>query len=138
MTRPVHLLALIALAACGSPTNRSGDCDVDDDCGGDYVCARNGECLPPASVRAVRVTWTIRGQTASSYTCAESPSLYLLFLGFDPNDSYGYEPVPCNAGELFVDKIPTRFNSFEIGARGGFSMEKVFDSSGNVTFDLMP
>ncbi len=136
MSSYVSTLVLLALVACGPPSN--GDCEVNDDCGGDSVCARTGECLPAASVRSVRITWTVRGQTASSYTCADSPNLYLLFLGFDPNDSYGYEPVPCNAGEFFVDKIPTRYGSVEIGERGGFSMEKVFDSSGNVTFDLMP
>ena len=48
------------------------------------------------------------------------------------------DPVPCDAGQFFVDKLPTRFGSVEIGERGGFTMEKVFDSSGNVTFDLMP
>jgi len=135
MHRTVLVLASVVLAACGPPSN--GDCERDNECG-DYVCARTGECLPSTSVRSVRITWTIRGQAASSSTCATSPNFYLLFLGFDPNDSYGYEPVPCNAGEFFVDKIPTRYGSVEIGARGGFAVEKVFDSSGNVTFDLMP
>jgi hypothetical protein len=136
MNVTVRMVLVALLSSCGSPSS-TGDCERDDDCG-DNVCARNGECLPSSSVRALRITWTIRGQAASSYTCANSPSLYLLFLGFDVNDSFGYEPVPCNAGEFFIDKLPTRFTSVEIGERGGFTMEKVLDSSGTVTFDLMP
>jgi len=125
----------LALAACGPPR---GDCEVDNDCGGDYVCARNGECLPADSVHPLRITWTVRGQIASEANCAPAPTLYLIFYGYDINDQFGFEPVPCEAGLFTIDKLPSRFTSVELGERGGFVMEKPITGTGMVTFDLAP
>jgi hypothetical protein len=136
MRTPVDVALALLLVGCGS--SGDGTCEVDNDCGGDLACARNGECLPASEVRPVRVTWTIRGMTASSYTCAGTPDFYLLFGGTQPNDFYGYEPVPCDAGLFTVDKLPRRLVSVEIGVRGGFSDIKAFDAQGNAAFDVMP
>jgi len=128
-------LLLLVLAGCPYDTP---DCQVDDDCSGSKVCTRNGECLAASEVRVVRVAWTIRGQAASATTCGPTPNFYLLFGSFDASDTYGYEPVPCAAGVFTVDKLPSRYNSVEIGADGRFQQEAVFDSQGHATFDLMP
>lgn len=130
-----HGLLAVAIAACGPPP---GDCEIDNDCSGDYVCARNGECLPPSDVHPLRITWTIRGQVPSTASCSASPDLYLIFYGYDASDQFGYEPVPCETGLFSIDKLPTRFTSVELGERNGFSMEKAITSTGTVTFDLAP
>lgn len=133
--RTLALLGLVASAACGPP---NGVCAQDSDCGGD-VCARNGECLPASAVRSVRVMWTVRTQPANASTCGTTQNLYLMFFGFDPNDAFGFEPVPCDAGLFSIDKLPTRFTSVEIGdTNHRFQQEKVFDAQGNVSFDLAP
>ena len=127
-------LVLVAFAmACGSS---GGTCELDDDCGGN-VCARNGECLPASSVRTVHLTWTIGGQPASTTTCAAMPDLYVLFYAPDPNDSFGYAPVPCDAGVFTIDKLPTRFTSAELGAQGrDDGVEQSITASGDLAFDL--
>jgi hypothetical protein len=127
---------LLLLAGCPNPTG--SDCQIDDDCGGNDVCARNSECVAPSDVRAVRVTWTIRGMPASAATCAATPSFYVMFSSPQRSDTYGYEPVPCAAGLFTVDKLPKRFNAVEIGIDHGYSEAAAFDSQGNASFDLAP
>jgi hypothetical protein len=127
-------LVLVALAGC---FRGGGDCEVDADCN-NGVCARNGECLPAAEVRAVRVTWTIRGAPANATTCTPHPNFYLLFASPQVNDTFGYEPVPCAAGLFTVDKLPRRFVSVEIGVENWFQEDVAFDSQGNAAFDLAP
>lgn len=132
--RALLMLSLLA-GACGPGSD--GTCEVDDDCGGS-VCARTGECLSASSLQSVRVTWTVRGQMANATSCAPSPSLYILFGGFDPGDTLGFEPVPCDAGLFFIDKLPARFQSVELGERGGFALEMSILAGQTVAFDLMP
>ena len=135
--RPLLLALALACVACGPP--RDSGCEQDNDCIADTdVCARNGECMPPSDVRAVRITWTIRGAAASDATCSPSPDLYINFIGNLRTDTFGYDPVPCDAGLFNIDKLPTRFLSVEIGEHGGFVMEKSIPVGGNVSFDLMP
>ena len=131
----VFSLGLALVGACGA---NDGVCKVDGDCPSDAVCARNSECLPPGEVRVVRVTWTVNGMPASDTTCSSFPDLYLYFGGTQTNDTFGYSPVPCNAGLFTVDKMPRRFVSVEIGADGRFSDAKSFDAQGNAAFNLMP
>ncbi|HEY5951099.1 MAG TPA: hypothetical protein VIV40_36660 [Kofleriaceae bacterium] len=129
------LAALLAVASgCGGS---DGACEVDSDCGGSNVCARNTECLPAADVRSIRVTWTIRGQPASEAVCAPTPNFYLFFAGTQMGDTFGFSPVPCKAGLFSIDKIPRRFVSVEIGVENGFSDVKAFDANGNAAFDLL-
>lgn len=133
------LLPLIGLlfGLAGCPSN-SGDCSKDSNCSGNDVCARNGECLAPSQVRSIRVMWTIKGQAASATTCAATPNFYILFASADPNDLYGYEPVPCPAGVFSIDKLPTRYVSVEMGVDGGFSQDAQINAQGQATFDLRP
>src|SRR5690349_7909926 len=108
----VRWLVIVAVAAWGG--GNGGECAADFDRSGSDVCARNGECLPPSQVRSVHVTWTIRGAPASATNCAPTPSFYVLFASPQVNDTYGYEPVPCESGLFTVDKLPRRFVSVEI------------------------
>ena len=126
---------LSLLAAC--PRQHDGPCTVDSDCGGD-VCARDGECLPANDIWQVKVSWMIRSMPASASTCMTSPSFYLQFDGATLQDSFGYEPVPCMAGQFTIDKLPTRFQQVEIGVDGRYLDSTVIDSTGNATFNLFP
>lgn len=128
-------LLVVLLASCGPPSG--GDCEVDSQCGGNDVCARNGECTDTA--RSVRVTWTIRGMPANAASCAQSANLFIVFTGPGLNDQFGYEPVPCASGVFTVDKLPRRFNAVELGVRStGYSELETFDSQGNAKLDLAP
>jgi hypothetical protein len=133
----MRALSILALA-CAACSGGDGDCELDSDCGGSRVCARNSECLPATEVRPIRVTWTIRGMPANDLLCAPTPDFYVLFSATQINDTFGYEPVPCKAGLFTVDKLPRRFVSVELGVDGGFSEVKAFDAQGNAAFDLVP
>ncbi len=128
-------LALACAASCG-PGSDAG-CKEDRECGS-LVCARDGDCVAASEVRVVRVTWTVRGAMANATSCGSSQSLYLMFLGFEPGDTLGFEPVPCDAGLFTIDKLPRRFTSVEIGDNNRVRQEKVIDAQGNVAFDLAP
>jgi hypothetical protein len=128
----------LVLACAGCPGGGTDECKLDSECGGTAVCARNGECLPASEVRAVRITWTIRGMPASDSTCAPSPDFYLSFQGTTPDDTFGYAPVPCDAGLFVVDKLPRRYVSVEIGVVNGFNAVRAFDANGNAAFELFP
>jgi hypothetical protein len=132
--RLVALSLIVALAGCPSDGNPSG-CELDSDCGGD-VCARDGSCLPAAYVHLVKIRWTISGQPASATTCAATPDLYVNF--YNSIESFGFAPVPCVQGQFVVDKLPTSYNQVELGAAHHFDQYAQIDSSGTVTFDLVP
>jgi hypothetical protein len=134
----MRALALALLACAGCPSGDDGECTVDTDCGTGNVCTRNTECLPASEARAVRITWTIRGMPPNDVLCGGSPNFYLLFAGTQLNDTFGYAPVPCNAGLFTIDKLPRRFVSVEIGVENGFSEVMAFDAQGNAAFDLTP
>lgn len=132
---------VLPLTACGGGGGGGGGgmCEVDQDCGGGQVCARNGECDDPADVRAVKVTWTVGGQPASTQTCANHPSLYLQFDGPDFGDDFAFEPVPCDQGQFNIDKLAKRFTQVELGPDGGPLMYADIDpTTGSVSFDLVP
>lgn len=131
---PTCAIAVAALGAC----EPAGDCASDSDCLAGLVCARNAECLPADEVRAVRITWTVYGQPAGAAACAPTPELYLLLIGVDDADSYGYAPVPCDAGLFVIDKLPRRFASVELGVEGSYQAEQPIDLQGNASFDLRP
>jgi hypothetical protein len=135
--RALAVLVVIAGAGCGAGSECRDNGDTND-CPGDHVCARSSECLPADQVRSVHVNWSVRGQAASPTTCAPAPSLYLLFYSADPNDTFGYEPVPCVAGLFTIDKLPTRFTGVEIGADGGFSDRAPINAQGLATFNIAP
>jgi hypothetical protein len=126
----------LACTACGPAPDRG--CKDDGECGGSLVCARDGNCASASDVRVVRVEWTIRGGMANATSCGGSPDLYVMFLGFEPGDSFGFEPVPCLAGVFTIDKLPRRYSSVEIGDNDRIRQEKVITAQGVVTFDLAP
>jgi len=127
--RALVTIAAFALGGCGAGSECRDNGDTND-CPGDQVCARSSECLPADQIRSVHVNWSVRGQAASPTTCAPAPSLYLLFFSDDPNDAFGYEPVPCVAGLFTIDKLPTRFTGVEIGTDGGFSDRAPINAQG--------
>ena len=127
---------LLVLAGC--PTSaKPSQCTTDPDCGG-LVCARNGECLSANQIWMVKVTWTIRGMPASATTCATTPSFYLQFDGQTTNDTFGYTPVPCDAGIFSIDKIPRRFFQVELGVDQRFTDIALIDAMGAAKFDIYP
>jgi len=130
--------AVLLLLLAGCPDTTGESCQVDDDCGSSNICARNGECIAPSDVRVVHVTWKIRGNPASTATCAATPNFYVMFSSPARTDTYGYEPVPCASGTFTVDKLPKRFNAVEIGVDHGYSEDMAFDANGNAAFDLAP
>lgn len=129
-------IVVALLAGCGSSSTHP-QCTTDADCGTE-VCARDGECLPAAEIRLVKLTWTIRGSAASPTACAQSPDFYVQFDSIDVNDSFGYEPVPCDQGQFTVDKLPKRYVQAEIGIDNRFLDAQPIDAMGQATFDLFP
>lgn len=134
-----HAWLLIVLAGC--PSNNDGygsSCELDSECSGGDLCARNGECDPPSRLRSVRTTWTINGQQPTLTTCASFPSFELDYYA-DPygNDVFGYAPVPCMQGSFFIDKLPTRYTTVAIGSNA-FSRAGLISADGTVSFDLQP
>ena len=132
----MRYLVLLLLAGCPSSSKTKTDCTADSDCGG-YVCARDGECLPASQIYQVKTSWTIRGQMANATTCATTPDFYLQFDGYDAYDVFGYEPVPCMAGQFTIDKLPTRFTVVEIGVNNRF-IDSAVIVDGMATMDLNP
>ncbi len=111
-----------------------GGCS-DTTCGTD-VCARDGNCYPAASVRAVHVTWTVGGEPANSMTCASEPDLLIAFED-SFGDWIGFSPVPCRTGTFFVDKLPTVYDGVELGIDGGSGTFSPIDpETGDAMIDL--
>ena len=132
-------LLLLLIAACPSSDSSTMQCMTDSDCGGGgTVCARDGECLAASDVWAVKVSWTIRGSAANATTCASSPDFYLQFDSQIQQDTFGYEPVPCEQGSFLVDKLPKRFVQVEIGENNRFLDAQPITSAGSASFDLYP
>jgi hypothetical protein len=135
----VRLIALLALlSGCPSNTSSGYYCETDTDCGGGQICARDMECIAPGDTRGVKATWTIGGAAADATSCAAMPNFYINFYGADPQDAFGFAPVPCMQGQFFIDKLPTRFDQVELGADGRFDLVHQVDGSGMAAFDLSP
>src|SRR5690348_4562633 len=97
-----------------SPGSGGGNsCTSDSTCGSGNVCARTGQCATAADVRTIHVDWTVKGQAASTTTCASSQNLE---LDFPANDGswFGWAPVPCAEGVFTIDKMPTWFTEVQI------------------------
>lgn len=134
---PVWAAALVAtLAGCPLSSSSGGECQLDSDCSGSEVCARDEMCAAASQVRSVTATWTIRGAAASVASCGTHPDLYISFIGNDSGDTLGYAPVPCKNGQFTVDKLPTRFRQVELGVEGGVSDTRTIDASGTAVLDL--
>jgi hypothetical protein len=131
----MRALALVALAGC-SGGHSSTSCTLDTQCQSGEVCARDEQCSPASQVRALKITWTIRGAPASATTCASSPSFSLWFDS--PGLSFGFEPVPCMEGQFTIDKLPLDYDqvSLQLGRRT--LAVGAIDASGVVHFDVAP
>ena len=142
MTLPLQTLRafvaatfLASLAAC--PMSGSGGaCQIDSDCSGSEVCARDEMCAASSTVRQVTASWTIRGATANVTSCSPHPDLYIQFIGSDSGDTLGFSPVPCMTGQFTVDKLPDRFRQVELGVEGGVRDLKTLSADGTATLDL--
>lgn len=64
------------------------------------------------------MTWTVNGGAASTVSCAPQPDFSLTFYGDDFGDELGFTPVPCVTGQFFVDLLPLRFHTVELGIGG--------------------
>jgi hypothetical protein len=126
--------ALLVLALGGCPSPSGGECTQDRDCDSGEVCARDGWCSSPASVRQVTVTWTVNGAAASAATCSAHPDLFIAYHA-GPGDQLGFAPVPCHIGQFNVDKLPSRYTVVELGEESGPSMTKAINGA-SVAFDL--
>lgn len=127
---------LMVLACAGCPMGgQGGDCETNAECASSEVCARDHACVAPSTVREVTVTWTVNGSDASSVSCGAQDSFTLTFFADDIGDELGFTPVPCAAGQFFVDRLPRRFHSVEIGIGG---RRVPIDANGTATGDLVP
>lgn len=131
--------ALLAVLLVGCTLSPRGDrCGSDATCTGGDVCTRNGDCLAPSEVRAVRVTWLVSGKTPDEATCDPHPNLRIEVYPEDERDRVDYAPVPCVAGLFTIDKLPTTFDRVWLGPqRGGddAATGKV-DPAGELALDL--
>jgi hypothetical protein len=125
----------IVLGGCPLGPAGGGECSVDRDCSGSEVCARDGACASPSSVRDVKATWTVRGMPATAESCAGHPDLYITFEG-NPGESLGFSPVPCLNGLFTVTKLPRTYTRVELGIRHGTSDFASIDASGAALLDL--
>lgn len=132
----VRIFALVLLAGCPLTTGPStGECKTDGDCAGN-VCGRDDLCYPPAELREVRTTWTIRGMAADPVTCSGHSDLMIGFSGGAGGESLAYAPVPCENGQWLMDKLPRAYSSVELGRKDGIPDIKSIGASGAVAFDL--
>jgi hypothetical protein len=136
--RSLALIPVILLGACPQP---GGDDAPSDECHGacraGEVCARDGECWPESEVRAVRTTWTMRGQPANETTCAQTPELYIEYDGASVSDDLAFSPVPCKLGLFNIDRLPRPFTRVELGVKRGPWARTTIPASNVVAFDLM-
>jgi hypothetical protein len=129
------LVAVLVLACAGCPrSGQGGDCEYNDECTPD-VCGRDHACTAASNVREVTVTWTVHGADANVQTCAPKPDMTLTFVGDTIGDELGFEPVPCATGMFFVDRLPKRFHSVDLGLGG---RRIPINSDGTAMGDFLP
>src|SRR5687767_11447292 len=88
----------------GSDGTSGYGCQLDSQCPGASVCARDGSCMSASSVRIVHVMWTLKGQDANATSCSAAPKLDITFTD-SYSATFGFSPVPCDAGKFTVDKL---------------------------------
>lgn len=128
----------LMLGAClGASQPIGGECEFDRDCASSEVCARDGMCAAPSSVRAVVTTWTIGGMQPTEAACASHATLFIRFIGSDFQDSFSYAPVPCALGQFTVDKLPDRYIEVELGVDNGVSSSQRISSQNSAAINLV-
>lgn len=129
-SRPLLALLVFAGVGCPSGTDSGPVCLVDEECGGNRVCARDHFCASPSSVREVTVTWSVDGQPANAMTCA-GRSFTVGFYRDDLVAPLEFTPVQCSIGQFFVDKLPRTYTSVAVD-----NIEVAIRSDGTATVDL--
>jgi hypothetical protein len=125
---------MLVLACAGCPRGGGGEeCVVNSECAADEVCGRDKACTDPSNVREVTVTWTVNGSPANTQSCAQQTDFSLTFFGDDFGDELGFTPVPCVTGQFFIDRLPLRFHTVELGIGGN---RVRISSSGTAMGDL--
>ncbi len=131
MSNSAFVLVLLACAGC--PRGGGGDdCIENNECPGTEVCGRDKSCTDPSNVREVTVTWTVNGAPANTVSCS-GRDFTLAFLGDGFDDELAFAPVPCVTGQFFVDRLPRRFRSVQLGDGG---VVVPIRSDGTATGDL--
>jgi hypothetical protein len=136
--RPLAAIALVLLAGCPPPGDGStlGDaCFVDQECSSGELCGRDGLCWRETDIRELKTSWTINGQPATTTTCARHPDLYIEYRGSTIED-LGFSPVPCEAGQFNVDKLPRDYTRVEVGVDRGPWSATTIGANGTITLDL--
>ena len=110
----------------------SGDCELDSECAGGEVCARDSQCAAPSEVYPVTLTWTVGGEPATAATCADAANLQVLFTTGNPYEDLAFSPVPCAIGQYFIDRLPRRYTAATVGS--GNQLKSI--TSGSAAFDL--
>jgi hypothetical protein len=130
-------LAFVLFAGCGHLSNAPpGECNGGSGCGGDLVCTRDNQCLPPDEVRAVHITWTVRGAPASVTSCVTDPDLRIDFVSRS-GPRFGFEPVPCVQGKFTVDVLATDYDTVLLGRPFDKAPEQAtIDAAGNAMLNL--
>ena len=128
-------LAFVFLAGCVRPSSEPpGQCG--NRCGADLICTRDDQCLPPDEVRAVHISWTVSGAPASATSCAAAPDL-VLDLRSRGGASFGFEPVPCAEGMFTVDRLPTDYDTVQLGRASDRELQRAtIDAAGNAMLNL--
>lgn len=130
-------LAFVLFAGCGHLGSAPpGECHGGAACGGDLVCTRDNQCLPPDEVRAVHVTWTVSGAAASATSCAAAPDLRIDFVSRD-GPRFGFDPVPCAQGKFTVDVLSMDYTTVLLGAVSDRARQQAtIDAAGNAMLNL--
>jgi hypothetical protein len=129
------LVSAVLLGGCPM-TQGGGECTTDGQCSGSELCARDGTCKSPSTMRDVKATWTIRGMAATATSCAGHGDLYIQFEG-GPGESLGYSPVPCAIGQFTITKLPKTYDRVELGVTNGTHAFAVVDATGMARLDLV-
>jgi len=113
--RALVLASLLPAAACFS--DAGGDtCRTDRDCSG-LVCTRVGDCASTDGIYALRIEWTVNGQTTDQAgVCASVGELAVSVSDPTSGDSHTVRPVLCTLGSFFYDKLPLSFTDVEVTA----------------------
>jgi hypothetical protein len=109
------LAMLFPLAACFSG---AGDdtCRIDRDCG-DLLCTRTGDCAAADGIYALRIEWTVNGQTTDQAgACTVIDELEVSVIDPSTDDAHTVRPVPCLSGSFFFDKLPLSFTEVAVTA----------------------
>ena len=136
--RALVAVSLVSLVGCFEPLD-GGACARDSDCPG-AVCTRVGECATQAY--ALRVTWTLDGEAASTLSCAAVSELELSVIDPSTGTSHTVRPVPCAPGSFFFDKLPLGYTDVQLvsfglsGERQSFASGTAVGSGGVVAVDL--